>query len=57
MDHGDLSVCTWLLVLLPVSHRSVVQAVDSNTVENQWLEPSWNHDNMFETGVVRANEC
>ena len=27
------------------------------TVERQWLEHLWNHDNMFETGVVRANEC
>ena len=27
-----------------------------NTVELQWLEHLWNHENMFETGVVRANE-
>ena len=27
-----------------------------NTVELQWLEDLWNHENMFETGVVRANE-
>ena len=27
------------------------------TVELQWLEHLWNHENMFETGVVRANEC
>ena len=26
------------------------------TVEPQWLEKLWNHENMFETGVVRANE-
>ena len=26
------------------------------TVEPQWLEHIWNHENMFETGVVRANE-
>ena len=26
------------------------------TVELQWLEHLWNHENMFETGVVRANE-
>ena len=24
------------------------------TVEFQWLESPWNHENMFETGVVRA---
>ena len=27
------------------------------TVELQWLEHLGNHENMFETGVVRANEC
>ena len=27
------------------------------TVELQWLEHLWNHENMFETGVVRADEC
>ena len=27
------------------------------TVELQWLELLWNHENMLETGVVRANEC
>ena len=26
------------------------------TVELQWLEHLWDHDNLFETGVVRANE-
>ena len=25
--------------------------------ELQWLEHLWNHANLFETGVVRANEC
>ena len=28
-----------------------------NTVELQWLEHLRDHENMFETGVVRANEC
>ena len=28
-----------------------------DTVELQWLEHLWNHENMFETGVVRAYEC
>ena len=27
------------------------------TVELQWLEHFSDHENMFETGVVRANEC
>ena len=26
-------------------------------VELQWLEHLWDHENMFETGVVQANEC
>ena len=28
-----------------------------NRVERQWLEHLWKHENMFETWVVRANEC
>ena len=28
----------------------------TNTVELQWLEHLWNHKNMFETAIVRANE-
>ena len=27
------------------------------TVELQWHEHFWDCKNMFETGVVRANEC
>ena len=42
------------------THCETVPA-DSNrnyyTVELQWLEHLWNHENMVETGVVRANEC
>ena len=26
-------------------------------IELEWLEHVWNHENMFETGVVQANEC
>ena len=28
-----------------------------NTVELQWLKHLRNHESMFETGVVQANEC
>ena len=28
-----------------------------DTVELQWLEHLWDHENKFETRVVRANEC
>ena len=31
--------------------------VDVHTVELQWLEHLRNHETMFETGVLRANEC
>ena len=27
------------------------------TVEFQWIEHLWNHENMFEIGVVRGYEC
>ena len=27
------------------------------TVKLEWLEHLWDYGNMFETGVVRANEC
>ena len=27
------------------------------TVNLQWLEHLWNYENMFEAGVVRANDC
>ena len=30
---------------------------DIKTVELQRLEHPWNHENMFETEVFRANEC
>ena len=28
-----------------------------HTVELQGLKHLWNHENLFKTGVVRANEC
>ena len=28
-----------------------------NTIELQWLDHLWDQENMFETGVVRANDC
>ena len=40
-----------------VDSRYHKQRFLQNTVELQWLEHLWNHENMFETGVVRANEC
>ena len=34
----------------------IVAFVAVYTVELQWLEHLWDHENLFETGVVRANE-
>ena len=33
------------------------QNLSHDTVELQWLEHLLVHENMLETGVVRANEC
>ena len=46
--------------ILPVREEIVVELwfnVTVNTVELQWLEHIWDHENMFKTGVVRASEC
>ena len=29
----------------------------TDVADASWLEHLWNHENMFETGVVRANKC
>ena len=42
---------------IDMSKRPFEKKCCSNTVELQWLEHLWNYENMFETGVVRANEC
>ena len=36
-------------------YKLLIQA--EKTVELQWLEHLSDHENMFEIGVVRANEC
>ena len=46
----------WKLRLNLEEIRSILNET-ANTVELQWLEHLWNHENMFKTGVVRANEC
>ena len=33
-----------------------VSVSKTNTVELQWLDHFWDHENQFETGAVRANE-
>ena len=44
-EQSDWSLLCWLRSVCP------------NTVELQWLKHLWNHENMFETGVVQASEC
>ena len=62
-----------MLTLFHLSHHGIVslkrktenillglfqqQIHNENTVEIQWLKNVWNHENMFEIGEVRANEC
>ena len=37
--------------------RMLISKHKVNTVELQELKHLWNHENMFETGLVRANGC
>ena len=39
-----------------ICHPSKVAENLPNTVELRWLEPLWDHENLFETAVVRAME-
>ena len=53
LSHSVNSYCT-------EEPSTLMEDVDDSlpyTVELQWLEHLWNYENMFETGVVRANEC
>ena len=52
-----------ILTIMPTLETAAKKIVSSirvrgfgDTVELQWLKHVWNHENMFETGVVRANE-
>ena len=47
-----------LRVVCPLGNlRSMSLRLDIlNTVELRWLEPLWDHENLFETAVVRASE-
>ena len=38
-------------------HLLVAELRNPYTIELQWLAQLWYHENMFETGEVRANEC
>ena len=34
----------------------ISDTLSANTVKLQWLEHLWDHENLFETGVVQATE-
>ena len=40
-----------------IKKASIQFLKQETTVELHWLEHLWNHEIVFETGVVRANEC
>ena len=37
--------------------QKYIKDIFTIAVELQWLEHLWNHENMFQTGVVLVNEC
>ena len=38
------------------NRRFQIDQLEDIAVDLQWFEYLWNHENMFETAVVRANE-
>ena len=46
-----------MLVVYNVNSEIILIMVQHYTVELQWLRHLWNHENVFETGVVQATEC
>ena len=53
LSYACVSVCACVCVCLCVLGDVILRV---NTVELQWFEHHWDHKNLFETGVVRANE-
>ena len=46
-----------IYALIVTARRCFLLAhLSESTVELQWLEHLWDYENLFETGVVRANE-
>ena len=56
-DKSKKLKCRLLQFLFGTLRVNQMCQVASHTVELQWHEHLWDHENMFETGVVRANEC
>ena len=43
--------------LVPYKTSRTTEQTITNTEEFQWLKHLWSHENMFEAGVIQANEC
>ena len=60
LEYLELSLPFWmwtrLVSQLLISH-SQTSFQTPYTVELQWLKHPWTHENMIETGEVRANGC
>ena len=52
-----VSTITFCQALDSVDGKVRLCSVFISAVERQCLEHLWNHENMFETGVVQANKC
>ena len=48
------SLLTIFLIIRSYITQAELETLD--TVELRWLEPFWDHENLFETAVVRATE-
>ena len=51
-----LRYCVISLVSLIILLFGNKNMSSQSTVELRWLEPLWDHENLFETAVVRASE-
>ena len=56
-DFKAASDRVWHSALWAMMQKNSININIKSTVELQWLEHFWDHENQFETGVVRANEC
>ena len=61
-DHLSGELCTYTVHVALVFFFFLLfffskSCTNRDTVQLQWLQHLCNHENMFETGEVRANEC
>ena len=53
----NMKVCCVFSLELELPDEVICGRQKSFTIELQWVEHLWNHENMNETGVVQVNEC